>query len=168
MSLLDKTVIDEKSAIQQYLSFLIESEEFAVSILAVREIRGWEKVTPIPNTPDYVKRFINLRGRVVPIIDLRQRFNMTVKDYTRTTVVIILNMDETDDNSELVGIIVDAVSEVYDVKPDDVRPSPKLGGHIDAKYINGIAEIGDKNIILTDVMSLLDTDELFEATGLVS
>ena len=168
MSLLDNTVIDEKSAIQQYLSFLIESEEFAVSILAVREIRGWEKVTPIPNTPDYVKRFINLRGRVVPIIDLRQRFNMTVKDYTRTTVVIILNMDETDDNSELVGIIVDAVSEVYDVKPDDVRPSPKLGGHIDAKYINGIAEIGDKNIILTDVMSLLDTDELFEATGLVS
>jgi len=168
MSLLDNTVIDEKSAIQQYLSFLIESEEFAVSILAVREIRGWEKVTPIPNTPDYVKGFINLRGRVVPIIDLRQRFNMTVKDYTRTTVVIILNMDGTDDNSELVGIIVDAVSEVYDVKPDDVRPSPKLGGHIDAKYINGIAEIGDKNIILTDVMSLLDTDELFEATGLVS
>jgi len=168
MSLLDNTVIDEKSAIQQYLSFLIESEEFAVSILAVREIRGWEKVTPIPNTPDYVKGFINLRGRVVPIIDLRQRFNMTVKDYTRTTVVIILNMDETDDNSELVGIIVDAVSEVYDVKPDDVRPSPKLGGHIDAKYINGIAEIGDKNIILTDVMSLLDTDELFEATGLVN
>lgn len=168
MSLQENTVIDEQAAIQQYLSFLIESEEFAVSILAVREIRGWEKVTPIPNTPDYVKGFINLRGRVVPIIDLRQRFNMEIKDYTRTTVVIILNMDETDDNSELVGIVVDAVSEVYDIKPDDVRPSPKLGGHIDAKYINGIAEIGEKNIILTDVMSLLDTDELLEATGLVN
>ena len=168
MSLQENTVIDENAAIQQYLSFLIESEEFAVNILAVKEIRGWEKVTPIPNTPDYVKGFINLRGRVVPIIDLRQRFNMAVKDYTSTTVVIILNMDETNQNSELVGIIVDAVSEVYDIKLGDIRPSPKLGGHIDARYINGIAEIGESNIILTDVMSLLDTEQLLQATGMVN
>lgn len=169
MSMQENTVIDEKAAIEQYLSFLIESEEFAVSILAVREIRGWEKVTPIPNSPEYVKGFINLRGKVVPIIDLRQRFNMEVKEYTDTTVVIILNMDDTDnDESELVGIIVDAVSEVYDIKPEDIRPSPKLGGHVDAKYINGIAEIAEKNIILTDVISLLDTDELLEATSIAS
>ncbi len=167
MSLEQNAMVANQADIEQFLSFFIENEEFAVSILAVREIRGWEKVTPIPNTPDYVKGFINLRGRVVPIIDLRQRFNMDLKEYTRTTVVIILNMDEADPNSELVGIVVDAVSEVYDIKPENVRPAPKLGGHIEAKYINGIAEIGDKNVILTDVMSLLDTDELLQATGAI-
>jgi purine-binding chemotaxis protein CheW len=162
----DDTKQASQDAGRQYLSFVMEQEEYAVSILSVREIRGWEPVTPIPNTPEYVKGFINLRGRVVPIIDLRQRFNLPLKEYSRTTVVIILNVDETDNNSELVGIIVDAVSEVYDIKQGDIRSAPKLGGHIETRYIKGIAEIGDKNIILTDVMSLLDAEELIKATAL--
>lgn len=161
----DNSTTDIDTSVQQYLSFMMENEEYAVSILSVREIRGWEPVTPIPNTPDYVKGFINLRGKVVPIIDLRQRFNLELKEYSRTTVVIILNIDEIDDTSDLVGIIVDAVSEVYDIKQEVVRPAPKLGGHIEARYIKGIAEVGDKNIVLTDVMSLLDAEELIKATA---
>ena len=131
----------EKAHIEQYLSFIMDSEEYAVGILSVREIRGWEAVTPIPNTPDYVKGFINLRGIVVPIIDLRQRFNLEVVDYSDTTVVIILNTTDQIDCQNLVGIIVDAVSEVYDIATDSIREPPNLGSQIDTQFIKGITEI---------------------------
>ncbi len=151
----------EKAKVEQYLSFIMDTEEYAVGILSVREIRGWESVTPIPNTPDYVKGFINLRGIVVPIIDLRQRFNLEVVEYTDTTVVIILNTTDQIDCQNLVGIIVDAVSEVYDIAPDTIRAAPNLGSQIDTRFIKGIVEINDKMIILTEVQTLLDTEELF-------
>ncbi|MCP3673938.1 MAG: purine-binding chemotaxis protein CheW [Gammaproteobacteria bacterium] len=151
----------EQVKVEQYLSFIMDSEEYAVGILSVREIRGWESVTPIPNTPDYVKGFINLRGIVVPIIDLRQRFNLEVVEYTDTTVVIILNTTAQIDCQNLVGIIVDAVSEVYDIAPDTIRSAPNLGSQIDTQFIKGIVEINDKMIILTEVQTLLDTEELF-------
>ena len=149
------------ASIEQYLSFIMDSEEYAVGILSVREIRGWEAVTPLPNTPDYVKGIINLRGIVVPIIDLRQRFNLEVVEYTDTTVVIILNTTDQVDCQNLVGIIVDAVSEVYDVAADTIRAAPNLGSQIDTRFIKGIVEINDKMIILTEVQTLLDTEELF-------
>ncbi len=152
---------DNNTTVEQYLSFIMDSEEYAVGILSVREIRGWEPVTPIPNTPDYVKGFINLRGIVVPIIDLRQRFNLPVVDYTDTTVVIILNTTDQIDCDNLVGIIVDAVSEVYDIQPDTIRNAPNLGSSIDTRFIKGITEINNKMIILTEVNTLLDTEELF-------
>jgi len=152
---------DKKVKIEQYLSFIMDAEEYAVGILSVREIRGWEAVTPIPNTPDYVKGFINLRGIVVPIIDLRQRFNLEVVEYTDTTVVIILNTTDQIDCDNLVGIIVDAVSEVYDINIDSIRDAPNLGSNIDTRFIKGITEINEKMIILTEVQTLLDTEQLF-------
>jgi len=151
----------DKTNIEQYLSFIMDTEEYAVGILSVREIRGWESVTPIPNTPEYVKGFINLRGIVVPIIDLRQRFNLDVVEYCETTVVIILNTTDQIDCQQLVGIIVDAVSEVYDIDTDSIRDAPNLGSQIDTQFIKGIVEINDKMIILTEVQTLLDTEELF-------
>ncbi len=154
-------IVSDKTKMEQYLSFIIDSEEYAVGILSVREIRGWEKVTPIPNTPDYVKGFINLRGIVVPIIDLRQRFNLEVVEYSDTTVVIILNTTDQIDCDNLVGIIVDAVSEVYDVEPESIRKAPNLGSNIDTRFIKGITEIHNKMIILTEVQTLLDTEKLF-------
>jgi len=154
-------VTEDKIKIEQYLSFIMDSEEYAVGILSVREIRGWEPVTPIPNTPDYVKGFINLRGIVVPIIDLRQRFNLEVVEYTDTTVVIILNTTDQVDCDNLVGIIVDAVSEVYDIEPESIRSTPDLGSNIDTRFIKGITEINDKMIILTEVKMLLNTEQLF-------
>lgn len=158
----DQLISGDKSAkVEQYLSFIMDSEEYAVGILSVREIRGWSPVTPIPNTPDYVKGFINLRGIIVPIIDLRQRFNLEVIDYTDITVVIILNTTEEKDCKELVGIIVDAVAEVYDISTDSIRDGPNLGSKIDTGFIKGIVEIEDKIVILTEVQTLLNTDELF-------
>jgi len=153
----------DKNSVEQYLSFIMDAEEYAVGILSVREIRGWESVTPIPNTPDYVKGFINLRGIVVPIIDLRQRFNLEVIDYCETTVVIILNTTDDKDCKSLVGIIVDAVSEVYDIAVDTIRDAPNLGSSIDTRFIKGIVEINEKMIILTEVQTLLDTEELLNA-----
>ena len=159
-----KNVEDRKEkSVEQYLSFIMDSEEYAVGILSVREIRGWEKVTPIPNTPDYVKGFINLRGIVVPIIDLRQRFNLEVVEYSDTTVVIILNTTEEKNCKKLVGIVVDAVSEVYDITTDSIREAPDLGSGIDTRYIKGIVDIDDKMIILSEVQTLLNTDEIYEA-----
>jgi len=140
----------------------MDSEEYAVGILSVREIRGWEKVTPIPNTPDYVKGFINLRGIVVPIIDLRERFNLKTVEYCETTVVIILNTTEEKHCKNLVGIIVDAVSEVYDIDRDTVRESPNLGSNIDTKFIKGIVDIDNKMVILTEVQTLLNVDEIMD------
>ena len=151
----------EQNSAEQYLSFIMDSEEYAVGILSVREIRGWEKVTPIPNTPAYVKGFINLRGIVVPIIDLRQRFSLEVVEYTDTTVVIILNSNTDKDCDKLVGIIVDAVSEVYDITPDTIREAPDLGAGIDTRFISGIVDIDDKMVILTEVQTLLNKDEIF-------
>jgi len=155
-----KETTSESNEVMQYLSFIMDSEEYAVGILSVREIRGWEPVTKIPNTPDYIKGFTNLRGIVVPIIDLRQRFNLDVVDYTDTTVVIILNTTDEPECNTLVGIIVDAVSEVYDIKADMIRQSPRLGSAIDTKFIKGIVDIDKKMIILTEVQTLLDIDEI--------
>lgn len=152
----------EKAKIEQYLSFIMDKEEYAVGILSVREIRGWEAVTPIPNTPEYVKGFINLRGIIVPIIDLRQRFNLEVVEYCNTTVVIILNTTDDKDCKNLVGIIVDAVSEVYNIAIDSIRDTPNLGSQIDTRFIKGIVEIDNKMIILTEVQTLLDAEELFD------
>ena len=149
---------------RQFLSFVLDDDEYAVDILSVREIRGWEPVTPIPNSADYIKGFINLRGHVVPVVDLRERFNLKSREYTKATVVIILNITD-DKNGEMVGITVDAVSEVYTIATADIKSAPKLSGHIDACYINGIVEIEHKNIILTDVLSLLNTQELIEMTN---
>ncbi|MFT5519870.1 MAG: purine-binding chemotaxis protein CheW [Enterobacterales bacterium] len=149
-------------AIEQYLSFIMDSEEYAVGILSVREIRGWEKVTPIPNTPDYVKGFINLRGIVVPVIDLRERFNLATIDYNETTVVIILNTTTEKNCKELVGIIVDAVSEVYDIDVNAIRESPNLGSNIDTQFIKGIVDIDEKMVILTEVQTLLNVDEIMD------
>ena len=148
--------------IEQYLSFIMDSEEYAVGILSVREIRGWEKVTPIPNTPDYVKGFINLRGIVVPVIDLRERFNLATIEYSETTVVIILNTTAEKNCKELVGIIVDAVSEVYDIDVKAIRESPNLGSNIDTQFIKGIVDIDEKMVILTEVQTLLNVDEIMD------
>ena len=156
--------IDNPASVQQFLSFILELDEYAVDILSVKEIRGWEPVTQMPNTPDYVKGFINLRGAMVPVIDMRERFNLELREYTKATVVIILNIEPDKSDSEMVGIVVDAVSEVYSIQTEDIQQAPKLAGHIDAEYISGIVEVGEKNIILTDVLSLLNTRELIEVT----
>ena len=143
----------------QYLTFITAGEEYGVDILCVQEIRGWEAVTPLPNSPPHLKGVINLRGNIVPIIDLRQCFGLEEVEYTSITVVIVLRLD--DGNTEkTVGIVVDGVSDVYTLNEDDMRAAPDMGSNLDTTFVKALVSINDKLIIL------LNVDRLFGLTDL--
>ncbi|MEE4245111.1 MAG: chemotaxis protein CheW [Kangiellaceae bacterium] len=144
---------------QQYLSFLIDNEEYCVNILTVQEIRGWEKTKPIPHSPDYVKGIINLRGTIIPIVDLRTRFGLEQIEYTPTTVVIFLKLTN-DNGGQVIGVVVDAVSEVYAIKQDDMKPSPELVGAIDDQYLDALALVEEKMIAVINMNKVFDKAEL--------
>lgn len=145
----------------QYLTFLLGGEEYGVDILRVQEIKGWDNVTQIPNTPDYIKGVINLRGAIVPIIDLRQRFNLENSSYGPTTVVIVLKVIN-HEKERTVGIVVDAVSDVYNIATDEMKPPPDFGD-IDIEFVNGLATIEDKMVITLNIDELLNTASISEA-----
>jgi len=130
----------------QYLTFTLGSEAYGLDILRVQEIKGYTAVTPIPNAPDYLKGVMNLRGTVIPVIDLRRRFRMEVADYTAFTVVIVVTV-----GPRVMGLVVDAVSEVLDVAPGDVEPTPDLGGQVDGGFVSGLAKTGDRLVVLLDI-----------------
>lgn len=143
---------------QQYLTFIMAGEEYGVDILAVQEIRGWEPTTVIPNAPDYIKGVINLRGTIVPIMDLRSRFNLASVEYSPVTVVIILKI-ETERGERVMGIVVDAVSEVHAISDSDTQNSPDLIEDLNTEFIKGLVSIEDNMIILLDVNRLLTIDK---------
>lgn len=134
----------------QYLTFMLDGEEYGVEILGVQEIKGWEKCTEIPNTPDYVLGVINLRGSVIPVIDLRRRFGMQPREFGKLTVVIVVSL-ETQDGSKIMGFVVDAVSDVYNIGADQVRPAPELDSSVDTRFVKGLATVDEKMIILLDL-----------------
>ena len=149
---------------QEYLTFVLSGEEYGVDILCVQEIRVWSSVTELPNKPDYIKGVINLRGIIIPIIDLRQRFGQEPLEYNEQTVTIILR-NQNNQNSQktmAVGIVVDAVSEVYKFDKKSIRTPPAFGNNIDRCFLQGLATIEDKLIILLDSNSLLDQNELYQ------
>jgi len=136
----------------QYLTFMLAGEEYGIDILRVQEIRGWSRTRPIPNAPSWLKGIINLRGSIVPIIDLRERFNIAALEYGPTTVVIVVRFhDEANTDQRDMGIVVDAVSEVYSVAAQGVKSAPNVCGAVDEQFIQGIAMIKDKIIILLDM-----------------
>lgn len=143
----------------QYLTFVLAGEEYGVDILRVQEIKGWEEATTIPNTPDYIQGVINLRGTIVPIIDLRVRFSLEQSEYGPTTVVIVLKVMN-DAGSRIMGIVVDGVSDVFNIPDEGVRPPPDFGGVIDTRFVKGMATIEDKMIIVLDIDRLLNSNEL--------
>lgn len=144
--------IDDLS--QQFLTFLLDGEEYGVDILRVQEIKGWDKVTSIPNTSDYVEGVINLRGFVVPIINLRKRFAKEPVDHSKTTVVIVLKVHG-EKGERTMGFIVDAVSDVYSVTSEQLRPPPDFGA-AQTNYVKGLATVDGKLVILLDVDQLAD------------
>lgn len=139
---------------EQFLIFLLNKEQFAINILSVEEIRNWEKPTKIPNSPGYVKGVINMRGIIVPIIDLRLKFAIHDAAYNENTVVIILTI-EVDGKSRTIGFIVDAVSDVLDVDEINIKQEPILGGCIPKEYIRGLVNVED------EVVTLLKVEELY-------
>jgi len=154
MEAINEQPVAEQDHEQQYLTFIMAGEEYGVDILAVQEIRGWEDSTLIPNAPPYIKGVINLRGTIVPIMDLRSRFGLESVEYSPVTVVIILKVN-TDNGERVMGIVVDAVSDVYAISEEETRRTPELTEDANSVFIKGLVNVNDKMIILLNVESLL-------------
>jgi len=144
-----------KSAAGEYLTFVLGAEEYGLEILKVQEIRGYDSVTQIANTPDFIKGVVNLRGKIVPIVDLRIKFNLGKVEYDEFTVVIILNL-----NGRVVGIVVDGVSDVMALNDEQIRDVPSLVTSIDTKYIVGLATVEQQMLILVDIEQLMSSPEM--------
>jgi len=156
-------VLDASDSGGQYLTFMIAGEEYGVEILRVQEIKGWETATPIPNTPDHVLGVLNLRGAIVPIIDLRKRFNLESVAYGSTSVVVVVRMSS-DGQERTVGLLVDGVADVYRLEAADIQPAPDLGGTIHTEFVRGLATVDDKMVILLELDQLLDLSSVPDAT----
>ena len=153
-----KTENDSRLAnIEQYLSFVLGNEEYGVNILRVQEIRSWEPVSRIPNVPAYEKGVVNLRGAIVPIIDLRERFNLGHAEYTPLTVVVVLQA-VINDKSRTMGVVVDSVSDVVDVDNFSIQSAPDFGAKVSTEFINGLASVNQRLVMLLDVEKLLRLD----------
>lgn len=147
----------------QYLTFTLGEEHYGVDILRVQEIKGYTAVTRIPNTPDSIKGVLNLRGTIVPIIDLRAKFGMEKIDYTRFTVIVVVVVKD-----RVMGIIVDAVSDVLNIPKKDIQPTPQFGTAVDVSFISGIGKCGDKLVALLDIDQILSLRELEQAAAAVA
>jgi purine-binding chemotaxis protein CheW len=143
-----------RTAPLQQLTFALAEEEYAVDILAVREIRGWSHVTRIPQAPDYVLGVLNLRGAIVPVMDLRLRFGLVRESYGDTTVMIIVAIGE-----RLFGIVVDAVSDVIDIDVAAIKPVPDMGAVVDTRYLKGLATHEERMVMLLDVDKLMRPED---------
>ena len=155
----DYDELDVGSDANQYLTFLLADEEYGVDIHKIQEVRGWEAVTPIPQAPGYIKGVINLRGDIVPVIDLRERFGQEMIPYGPRTVVIVIKVPG-GGNTHTMGIVVDAVSDVHNVGSDELKPPPDFCSVIHAEFVKGIATVKDRMLILLDSDRLLRGDEL--------
>ena len=140
---------------QEFLTFVLGDENYALDIMTVKEIRGYEDVTKIANAPDYIKGVLNLRGDIVPIIDLRIKFAVGEATYNEFTIVIMLMIGD-----RVVGIVVDEVSDVIKVDDDDIRPPPEFGVAFDSAYLHGLTTINEQMIILVNIQKLISSDEL--------
>ena len=140
---------------QQFLTFNLAEEFYGVDILKVQEIKGYTTVTKIPNTPDYLKGVLNLRGTIVPIVDLRMKFGMGVTEPTSFTVVVVVNV-----RNRVMGFLVDAVSDVLDLNAKEIQPPPELGSTVDITFVAGIGNSNDHLVTLLDIDRVLTDDEV--------
>ena len=145
---------------REFLTFTLGAEEYGIDILKVQEIRGYDAVTAIANSPEFIKGVINLRGIIVPIVDLRIKFHLGSVVYDQFTVVIILNVA-----GRVVGIVVDGVSDVIALSPEQIKPAPEFSSAMDTQYINGLGTVDERMIIVMDIEKLLSSRdmELFDA-----
>ena len=146
---------DEDLVASEYLTFTLGSEEYAIDILKVQEIRGYEAPTLIANAPAFIKGVINLRGIIVPIVDLRVKFNLGNIEYTPFTVVIILNVA-----GRVIGVVVDSVSDVISLNRSQIRQAPDFSGSFDTKYILGLATVETRMLIVTDIERLMTSADM--------
>lgn len=139
----------------EFLSFVLGGEHYALDIMSVKEIRGYEPVTKIANAPSFIKGVLNLRGDIVPIVDLRMKFNVGTVTYDEFTIVIMLNVCD-----RIVGIVVDAVSDVIKLSSEAILPAPEFGAAFDSRYLKGLATVDEKMVILVNIQALISSDDL--------
>ena len=140
---------------REYLTFRLDQEEYGIDILKVQEIRGYEPPTRIAHAPEFIKGVVNLRGTIVPIVDMRLKFNCSKADYNSFTVVIILNL-----RNRVVGIVVDSVSDLMELSPDNVRSAPDIESAIDSNCILGLGSVGERMLILLDIEKLMSSVDM--------
>ena len=150
----DRAAADE---LTQLISFMVGKEEYGLEILNVKEVIRIREITKIPKAPLFVKGIINLRGDVIPIIDLREKFGLETEEYTTMTRVIIVEVD-----GKAIGMVVDSVSQVIRIAQSEVEPPPPLIGGLAAEYLRGVGKIGERLIILLNIIKILTTEEKFE------
>ncbi|MDZ7621416.1 MAG: chemotaxis protein CheW [Candidatus Competibacteraceae bacterium] len=144
----------------QYLTFTLAGEEYGIDILKVQEIRGWQPVTTVPNSPAFVKGVMNLRGAIVPVIDLRLRFGLAAIPYTPTTVVIVVTVQGLT-GARIIGAVVDGVSDVLTIDATAVQPAPDFGTAVHIEFISGLVTLETGMVMLLDVDRLLSVEEMF-------
>lgn len=146
---------DDQTDLKEYLAFTLGREEYGLDILRVQEIRGYEPVTRIANAPGFIKGVVNLRGTIVPIVDMRIKLELGEPVYDQFTVVIILNIA-----GRVVGMVVDSVSDVTTLKPEQIRPAPEVGAAFDSDYLVGLGDLGERMLILVDIDKLMTSSEM--------
>ena len=152
---------------EQYLTFMLGGKVYGLEILNIKEIIEYGEITEVPMTPDFISGVINLRGSVVPVIDLSQRFSGQSTEYTKRTSIIILEVKNDDLRIEI-GVTVDMVNEVLDIHPKEVEPAPSLGNQIQTNFIRGMAKVDGKLLILLDIENVLSVDELSQVGSIQS
>ena len=139
----------------EYLTFTLGSEEYGVDILKVQEIRGYDQVTRLPDAPEFIKGVINLRGLIVPVVDMRLKFRLSEARYDDTTVMVVLGVA-----GRTIGVVVDGVSDVLRLQPSQVRPVPDLGSAIDRQFLTGLGMVDERMLILLDIERLMTSEEM--------
>ena len=139
----------------EYLAFTLGSEEYGIDILKVQEIRGYEAVTRIANAPEFIKGVINLRGIIIPVVDMRIKFKLGTPTYDQFTVVIILNI-----GGRIMGMVVDSVSDVTTLQPDQIKPAPEMGTAFNSDYLMGLGTVDERMLILIDIDQLMSSSEM--------
>ena len=148
----------------QYLTFLIGGEMFAISILSIKEIIEYGSLTTVPMMPDFIRGVINLRGAVVPVVDLSARFGRTASEVTRRSCIVIIEV-EADEEKQDVGVVVDSVSEVLEIPAAEIEPAPSFGARIRADFISGMGKVDGKFVIILHAKRVLSVDEMAMLSG---
>ncbi len=161
------TAMKEAVEQEQYLTFLLAGEEYAIGILKVKEIIEYDTVTTVPKTPRWVRGVINLRGAVVPVVDLGLKFGLEDRLVTKTTCIVIVE-GQVEGQSTLMGVMVDAVSQVMDIAAGDVQEVPTFGTRITVDYLQGMAQLGKKFVLLLDIDKVLSADEVQDLTAVAT
>jgi purine-binding chemotaxis protein CheW len=145
----------ETGSSSEFLAFSLGDEVYGIDILKVQEIRGYEPVTKIANTPEFIRGVINLRGVIVPIVDMRIKFRLAAVDYNQFTVVIVLNVC-----GRVIGMVVDGVSDVIALSPEQIHPAPEFGASLDTQYLRGMATMDGRMVILVDIERLMSASDM--------